>query len=203
MLFPADEIERDAYFMGLALDQAANAYEDEEVPVGAIIVLENKVIARAHNQCERLHDPTAHAEMLAITMASEALGVGRLIGTTVYSTIEPCFMCAGALLHARVSRIVFGAKDAKFGACGSIENIVQNSRLNHRVQLKTGVREEECRSLMQEFFKLRRPSKTAQNGQDFAVSRRDARAAEWARLESECRGNPTGGSNPSLSAMGD
>lgn len=153
---PEEQSVQDQRFMGLALEQAERAFEQDEVPIGAIFVHQNRVIARAHNQCEQLKDPTAHAEMIGITMSAEALGVGRLNGTTVYSTIEPCFMCAGALLHARVDRIVYGAKDAKFGACGSIDNIVQDARLNHRVQLIPGVREEECRKIMQRFFLQKR-----------------------------------------------
>lgn len=155
-VFPEDLAARDHAFMGLALEQAADAFERDEVPVGAVIVHEGKVIAKAHNQCEMLKDPTAHAEMIAITMAAEALGVGRLNGATLYSTIEPCFMCAGAALHARVDRVVFGARDAKFGACGSIDNILQGKKLNHEAALTEGVRLEECRALMQEFFRLRR-----------------------------------------------
>ncbi len=154
----------DAAFMGLALKEAARAFEEKEVPVGAVVVFEGKVIAKAYNQVEKLHDPTAHAEMIAITMAAEAVGQGRLNGATLYSTIEPCFMCAGASLHARLDRVVFGAYDAKFGACGSIENIVQDKRLNHRLELTPGVREEESRLLMQEFFRLRRQSRQNGNG---------------------------------------
>ena len=153
---PEELLALDERFIGLALEQAAEAFEKEEVPVGAVIVHGGKAVARAHNQSETLKDPTAHAEMIAITMAAEALGAGRLEGATLYSTVEPCFMCAGAALHARVERIVFGAADPKFGACGSIENIVQERRLNHRAALAGGVREKECRALMQEFFRLRR-----------------------------------------------
>ena len=143
-------------FMMEALKEAQKALEKDEVPVGAVIVHEGRVIARAHNQNVMLKDPTAHAEMVAITVATSALQSERLLKTDLYVTIEPCAMCAGALVLARVQRIIFGAKDSKAGACGSILNIAQNRNLNHRIAITGGVLEAECRSLLQEFFKKKR-----------------------------------------------
>ena len=143
-------------FMMEALKEAQKALEKNEVPVGAVIVHEGKVIARAHNQNILLRDPTAHAEMIAITEATSALQSERLLHTELYVTIEPCAMCAGALVLARVKRIVFGADDPKAGACGSVVNIAHHQKLNHRIQMTSGVLEKECRSLIQEFFRHRR-----------------------------------------------
>ena len=143
-------------FMVEALKEAQKALEKDEVPVGAVIVHEGKVIARAHNQNILLRDPTAHAEMVAITVATSALQSERLLKTDLYVTIEPCAMCAGALVLARVQRIVFGAKDLKAGACGSLLNIAHHRSLNHRIAITGGVLEAECRSLLQEFFKKKR-----------------------------------------------
>ena len=143
-------------FMVEALKEAQKALEKDEVPVGAVIVHEGKVIARAHNQNILLKDPTAHAEMVAITEAASFLRDSRLLKTELYVTIEPCFMCAGALVLARVQRIIFGAKDLKAGACGSVMNIAYHKDLNHRINITGGVLESECRSLLQEFFKKKR-----------------------------------------------
>ena len=143
-------------FMVEALKEAQKALEKDEVPVGAVIVHEGKVIARAHNQNILLKDPTAHAEMVAITDAASYLQNERLLKADLYVTIEPCAMCAGALVLARVGRIIFGAKDLKAGACGSILNIAHHKSLNHRITVSGGVLESECRSLLQEFFKKKR-----------------------------------------------
>lgn len=150
------EIEFDERLMHEALKEAEKAFAVDEVPVGCVIVHEGVIIGRGYNRTESLQDPTAHAEILAITSASENLGSWRLSGCTVYSTMEPCAMCAGALVLARVERLVFGAPDPKFGACGSIFNIVQSQKLNHRVALSSGILKNECASLMQEFFKKKR-----------------------------------------------
>lgn len=142
--------------MRMAIDQAYIAEEHGDVPIGAIIVHENRVIARAHNQRQLLNDPTAHAEMIALTQASEAVGNWRLHGCTIYVTLEPCPMCAGALVLARVDRLVFGTDDPKAGACGSLYNIVQDGRLNHRLEIVSGVLLEDCRYQLQAFFQRRR-----------------------------------------------
>ncbi len=146
----------DERWMLEALKEARKALEKDEVPVGAVIVHDGKVIARAHNQNVLLKDPTAHAEMVAITEAAAALQTERLLNAELYVTIEPCAMCAGALVWARVKRIVFGAKDPKAGACGSVVNIARHRKLNHRAQLTSGILETECRTLIQEFFRKKR-----------------------------------------------
>lgn len=152
----ATEIEFDERFMHEALKEAEKAFAVDEVPVGCVIVHDGVIIGRGYNRTESLQDPTAHAEILAITSASEHLGSWRLNGCTLYSTMEPCAMCAGALVLARVERLVYGAPDPKFGACGSIFNIVQSQKLNHRMALSSGILKNECVSLMQEFFKKKR-----------------------------------------------
>ena len=150
------------HFMREALKQASLALEKGEVPVGAVIVHENKIIARAHNQCEMLHDPTAHAEMIALTQASEALSSnkkdhrGSLEGSTMYVTLEPCPMCAGALVMTKCKNLVYGAKDHKAGACESLYRITQDDRLNHRLQVVSGVMEKDSQVFLQEFFRTLR-----------------------------------------------
>ena len=139
-----------------ALKEAAKAFEADEVPVGAVIVHDGKIIGRAHNQIKLLKDPTAHAEMIAITQAASYLGNERLINTAIYVTIEPCAMCAGALVLARVKRLVYGASDPKAGACGSVANIANNKKLNHRIKAKKGILEKDCAWLLKEFFKKKR-----------------------------------------------
>ncbi len=141
--------------MRMAIDQAYIAEENGDVPIGAVIVHENRVIARAHNQRQLLNDPTAHAEMIALTQASEAVGNWRLHGCTIYVTLEPCPMCAEALVLARVDRLVFGTDDPKAGVCGSLYNIVQDGRLNHRLEMVSGVLQEDCRFQLQAFFQRR------------------------------------------------
>ena len=147
---------QDEHFMRGALREAQEAFEKDEVPVGAVIVHEGKIISRAHNQNVMLKDATAHAEMVAITAASSALQSERLLKADLFVTIEPCAMCAGALVLARVRRIVFGAKDLKAGACGSVLNIAHHTKLNHRIRVIGGVLESDCRRLLQEFFKKKR-----------------------------------------------
>ncbi|HPN88772.1 MAG TPA: tRNA adenosine(34) deaminase TadA [Candidatus Omnitrophota bacterium] len=149
----------DVFFMREALKEAEEAFKKDEVPVGAVIVLENKIIAKAHNQVETLKDPTAHAEILAITQAANTLSCKWLYDCTLYVTIEPCSMCAGALVLSRIKKICFGAKDIKAGACGSIFNIARHKKLNHRMEVKKGVLEKECAFLMTEFFKSKREKK--------------------------------------------
>jgi tRNA(adenine34) deaminase len=165
MYQPIIDLQSDHYFMGEALRQAAKAYEAEEVPVGAVVVREGRIIARAFNQVELLKDATAHAEMLALTQAEQAVGDWRLTDCTLYVTKEPCPMCAGAIVHTRLARVVFGASDPKAGAAGSAMNLLQFPTLNHRCQITTGVRMEECRSLLQNFFAEQRakPSPGASN----------------------------------------
>ena len=150
-------MEKDTDYMRLALKEAQKAYDGDEVPIGAVIVCGGSIIGRAHNQIKLLKDPTAHAEILAITQAAAALNNERLTGAAIYVTIEPCPMCAGALILARVDRLIYGASDPKTGACGSIMNIPANKSLNHRIKITRGVLEEECASLMKDFFEKLRP----------------------------------------------
>jgi tRNA(adenine34) deaminase len=144
--------------MEYALKEARQALRREEVPIGAVIVHENRIIGRGYNQTETLQDPTAHAEMIAITAAATHLGSRRLENCTLYVTLEPCAMCAGAIVLARIPRLVFGAFDPKAGACGTLYNIVQDTRLNHRVELVGGISAETCGAMLKEFFsKVRMP----------------------------------------------
>jgi tRNA(adenine34) deaminase len=153
---PIIDLQSDTYFMGEALRQATRAYEAEEVPIGAVVVREGRIIARAFNQVELLRDATAHAEMLAITQAEEVVGDWRLNDCTLYVTKEPCPMCAGAIVHVRFARVVFGAPDLKAGAAGGVMNLLQFPTLNHRCEITAGVRTEECRLLLQQFFQEQR-----------------------------------------------
>ncbi|HEX5400658.1 MAG TPA: tRNA adenosine(34) deaminase TadA [Verrucomicrobiae bacterium] len=153
---PIIDLHSDDHFMGEALRQAARALEADEVPVGAVIVRAGKIIARAFNQVEMLQDATAHAEMLALTQAQEAAGDWRLTDCTLYVTKEPCPMCAGAIVHTRLARVVFGAADPKGGAAGSALNLLQFPTLNHRCEITGGLRELECRSLLKGFFEVQR-----------------------------------------------
>lgn len=155
----------DKYFMELALAEAQRAAVEGEVPVGCVIVHEGIVIGKGHNRTEALNDPTAHAEILAITAAANHLENWRLEDCTVYSTLEPCPMCAGALVLARVKRLVFGAKDSKFGACMSIYNIAQDIRLNHQLEVIPGVLEDKVTELMKSFFNTVRIGEPKQNRQ--------------------------------------
>ena len=153
------DLHSDDYFMGEALRQAAKAYEREEVPVGAVIVREGRIIARAYNQVETLNDATAHAEMLALTQAESAVGDWRLTDCTLYVTKEPCPMCAGAVVHTRLQRVVFGVSDPKGGAAGGAMNLLQFPTLNHRCEITSGVRLEECRAMLVNFFSEQRAVK--------------------------------------------
>jgi tRNA(adenine34) deaminase len=147
----------DDHFMRLALREAEKAFELDEVPIGAVIVHEQRVIGRGYNQTERLQDPTAHAEMIAITAAAEYLGSRRLLDCTLYVTLEPCAMCSGAIVLARLPRLVYGAKDPKAGACGSLYEITNDARLNHRSSVVSGVMTDESAAMLRAFFgKLRR-----------------------------------------------
>lgn len=143
-------------FMREALKQAKMAADHDEVPVGAVIVHGNQIIAKAYNQVETLKDPTAHAEMIAITQAASALSCKWLHECTLYVTIEPCSMCAGALVLARVQRICFGAADPKTGACGSVLNITNHSTLNHKIEVYQGLLADECGGLVSRFFEAKR-----------------------------------------------
>src|SRR5580692_2460454 len=166
---PIIDLQSDHFFMGEALRQASRAYNAEEVPVGAVIVREGRIIARAHNQVELLKDATAHAEMLALTQAEELVGDWRLTDCTLYVTKEPCPMCAGAIVHVRLARVVFGASDPKGGAAGGMMNLVQHPSLNHRCEITSGIREHECRALLQTFFgEQRAKGKKAGNGMGLA-----------------------------------
>jgi tRNA(adenine34) deaminase len=148
--------ESDLFYMKLALEQAREADACGEVPVGAVLVREGRVLAACRNRCEELKDATAHAEILALREGSRRLGGWRLTGTTLYVTLEPCPMCAGALVQARVERLVYGAADPKGGACGTLYNLVQDERLNHRLAVTGGVMADECAVLLQGFFRRRR-----------------------------------------------
>jgi tRNA(adenine34) deaminase len=138
--------------MELALREAERAFEQDEVPVGAVVVKDGLVIGKGYNQNEQLKDPTAHAEIIAITAAANALGDKRLEGCTLYVTLEPCAMCAGAIVLARIPVLVFGAYDAKAGACGTLMNIVEDRRLNHRVHVIPGVLDDKAMELLKGFF---------------------------------------------------
>ncbi|MFH0910858.1 MAG: tRNA adenosine(34) deaminase TadA [Planctomycetota bacterium] len=151
LLASADEV-----MMRRALAQAAAASARGEVPVGAVLVADGEVIGSAHNQREGLQDPTAHAEILAITQAASALGSWRLSGSTLYVTLEPCAMCAGAIVLARIERLVFGAKDPKAGACGSVLDVLACPALNHKVRVEEGLLATECAAILSDFFANRR-----------------------------------------------
>lgn len=146
-------MEEDREYMKLALEEAKKALEKEEVPVGCVLVREGVVIARAHNLKESKKDATAHGEMLLIQQASKNLGDWRLLDTTLYVTLEPCAMCASAICHARIKRLVVGAADPKMGGCGSALSVLNHEKLNHMVEYEQGLMEEEARVLLQDFFK--------------------------------------------------
>ncbi|MGA7704355.1 MAG: tRNA adenosine(34) deaminase TadA [Solirubrobacteraceae bacterium] len=147
---------RDEYFMRLALREAERAEEHEDVPIGAVVAHDGEVIAAAHNERELRQDPTAHAETIALREAAKALGTWRVLESVLYVTLEPCAMCAGAIVLARVPRVVFGASDPKAGACGSVMDVVGEPRLNHRPEVAGGLLAEECGALLSEFFASRR-----------------------------------------------
>ena len=146
----------DERYMREAVKEAARAAEEGEVPVGAVIVKDGQIVARAHNRIEAARRSSAHAEMLALEAAEEALGAKWLTGATMYVTLEPCSMCAGAMVLARISRLVIGTDDPKTGACGSLYNIANDERLNHRIEITRGVLKEECSTLLKEFFRQKR-----------------------------------------------
>ncbi|MEE2684714.1 MAG: tRNA adenosine(34) deaminase TadA [Planctomycetota bacterium] len=146
----------DEHYMKLALQQAQQAAESDEVPVGAVIVHGERTIALAHNQREQLNDPTAHAEMIAITQAAEAIGDWRLENCTLYVTLEPCLMCAGAILQARLGRLVYGASDPKAGAVESLFQTMADNRLNHQVESISGILAQECGEILSHFFQQQR-----------------------------------------------
>lgn len=146
----------DLNWMQRAFELAEKAKSQDEVPVGAIIILDNQIIGEGWNQPISANDPTAHAEIMALREAGNNIGNYRLADTTMYVTLEPCAMCAGAIVHARVAKLVYAAEDPKTGACGSVFNLVQTEELNHKVKIDKGVMEEECRSLIQNFFKQKR-----------------------------------------------
>ena len=148
--------DRDQAYMALALSEAMKAFDADEVPVGAVIVHDGKIIGRAHDQRELLNDPTAHAEMIAITQAASELESWRLDGCTMYVTLEPCVMCAGAIVLARLPRLVYGAPNPKAGAVGTLYDIPRDTRLNHTVEVTSGVLERECGEILTEFFSRKR-----------------------------------------------
>jgi len=155
-------LDMDLFFMREALKEAQAAFDEDEVPVGCVIVHKRKLIARAHNQIERLKDPTAHAEMLALTAAANTLEMKWLNQASVYVTIEPCAMCSGALVLARVEKLFYGADDPKTGSCGSVFNIIDNPRLNHRIKVRKGLLAEECAAMVSGFFARKRAKAAAQ-----------------------------------------
>ena len=155
--FPSQLVRDDAFFMSLAYNQAIDAWRADEAPIGAVIELGGEIIGAAHNTVESAHDPTAHAEMLALTQAAAKLGDWRLAGATVYVTKEPCPMCSGAMLMSRVRRVCYAVPDPKMGCLGGATNLNDLPQVNHHVELTVGgVLEEECRQLLQEFFRAKR-----------------------------------------------
>jgi len=145
--------EKTYSFMFSALQEAEKALMDKEAPIGAVVVRDEKIIGRGYNQVERLKDPTAHAEMIAITAASNHFGNWRLDGCSIYVSLEPCIMCAGAILASRISELYFAAFDPKFGACGSVHNLAEESKTNHTVKVYSGIYSEESKNLLSKFFK--------------------------------------------------
>lgn len=152
MLFSEDSYR----YMYAALQEAQKAFNDDEVPVGAVVVHKNRIIGRGYNQVEKLKDATAHAEMIAITSASNNLQNWRLNECSIYVTLEPCIMCTGALLSSRINELYFAANDIKFGACGSIHNLAENSKTNHTIKVYSGVLAKESEVLLKEFFNKKR-----------------------------------------------
>jgi len=156
-------VSEDERFMRMALGEAERATREGEVPVGAVVVSEGRVVARAHNRPIHLHDPTAHAEILALRRAAKRLGNHRLEGCDLYVTIEPCAMCAGAIVQARLRRTVFGAHDPKAGACGSALRVLNHSKLNHKVEVAGGIIAADCAAGIREFFRKRRKQNQPKN----------------------------------------
>ena len=149
-------MKNDEYWMNEALKEAKMALEEGEVPVGAVVIHDDAIIGRGHNRIETLRDPTAHAEIIALSAAAASLNNWRLSQATVYVTVEPCVMCTGALVLARVKKLVFGVHDGKFGACGSVLDIPKTGRLNHKFEVRPGILANESEMLMKEFFKKKR-----------------------------------------------
>jgi len=150
---PTDEQRPDTFFMRAALDEAARATATGEVPIAAIVVKNGSILAQSHNYRETWQDPTAHAEMIVIREAAKVLRSWRLTDTTLYVTLEPCAMCLGAVILARIPRVVFGARDPKAGACGSVLDFTKEPRLNHRIEMISGLLKEESQTLLQQFFR--------------------------------------------------
>ncbi len=151
-----DCMKSDEDFMRFALLEAEKASKEDEVPVGAVIIKDGKVISSAHNERENRMDPTAHAEIIAIKKASEAIGNWRLTGCDLYVTIEPCPMCAGAIVQSRIRRLIYGASDLKAGACGSIMDVINNAHLCHKVEVHKGILEDECSIIIKDYFRNKR-----------------------------------------------
>jgi tRNA(adenine34) deaminase len=152
----AAQLSEDERWMRRALAEARRGAREEEVPVGAVVVADGRTLARAHNRPIHLHDPSAHAEVLALRRAARKLGNYRLTGSTLYVTIEPCAMCAGAIVQARLRRVVYGARDPKAGAAGSALRVLNHPKLNHRIEIARGVLADECAEMLREFFRRRR-----------------------------------------------
>ncbi len=148
-------------YMKIALEEAQKAAEKDEVPVGAVVVLSGSIIGRAHNMPISLHDPSAHAEMLALREAAETIGNYRLTGADLYVTLEPCIMCAGAIIQARLARVIFGARDQKYGAVASLYQVLTDQRLNHQVAVTEGILKEECGEIISRFFREKRVTSAA------------------------------------------
>ncbi len=157
-----ENLKDDQRYMKMAIEQAGIAEENGDVPIGAVIVYKSQIIGKAYNQREQLKDPTAHAEIIALTQAAAFMESWRLNGCTIYVTLEPCPMCAGALVLSRMDRLVYGCDDPKTGACKTLYNIVQDERLNHRLEVTSGVLANECGKLLRDFFQHRRIENTQQ-----------------------------------------
>ena len=149
--------------MNAAFREAEKAFEQDEVPIGAAVVKNGIIIGRGYNQCESLNDPTAHAEIQVLRIAAKQQSNYRLVGSTIYVTLEPCAMCLGAMMHARIKRIVFGASDPKTGVCGSCANLTSEAFFNHRIEALGGILEKESKEILQSFFKVRRKEKAEKN----------------------------------------
>jgi tRNA(adenine34) deaminase len=168
--FPSELCRDDAYFMQLAYNEALEAWKEDEVPIGAIIALDGEVIARSHNRRDSLRDPTAHAEILALTQAASAVGDWRLNAATLYVTKEPCPMCAGASVMARLGRVVYAVEDPKMGCLGGATDLNALPGANHRCVVRAGVMAAECRDVLQAYFQLKRAAKDAPKGEAGASS---------------------------------
>jgi tRNA(adenine34) deaminase len=149
-------VRTDLDLMAMAIAEAQRAAERDEVPVGAVVVIAGAVVSRGHNQPLAMHDPTAHAEVVAIRAAAAQVGTARFDGASLYVTLEPCVMCVGAILNARIAKVFYGARDDKAGALGSVHDIGRDGRLNHRIEVYGGIMESECAALLRDFFRARR-----------------------------------------------